>query len=86
MSLRSPAQEEKGRLGLRFGENIEQPFGVARDPCRQAVPILAIDCRGNSLDLKIVLDVDRHRIRNLGAYTLRRICDQRRSGQAFSCG
>ena len=43
-----------------LGQDVEQALGVALDPLRQTVPILAIDRRGKSLDLKIILDIDGH--------------------------
>ena len=62
--LANPAQYEEGRLSARLGENIEDALGVALNPLRQAVPVLAVNRRSEGLDLEIILDIDRHGVRD----------------------
>ncbi len=62
MPLCNPTQDEKGRLDLRFREDVEQALGVAFDPARQVLPATTLNCGSESFDLKIILDVDCHRI------------------------
>ena len=62
MTLGNPAEREEGRLRSGFGEEIEEPVGVALDPARQVVPRIARDHVGEGLDLEIILDIDRERI------------------------
>jgi hypothetical protein len=65
--LCNPSQYEERRLRPRFAKNFEQMIGIAFDPARQPLPITPIDCRCKCFDLKIIFDIDRHRVRGIGA-------------------
>jgi hypothetical protein len=65
MPFGDPPQRKEGCVSRCFGQNVEQAFGIALDSARQAVPIAAIDGRGESFDLKIILDIDRRRVREV---------------------
>ena len=73
-----PAQREKGRLDPRRIENLEQTVDIAFDSAGQSVPVAAIDSLGESLNLEIVLDIDRHRVDQHRRYR----AHKRRSGTA----
>jgi hypothetical protein len=55
MPLCNPTQDEKGRLDLRFREDVEQALGVVLDPARQVLPATTLNCGSESFDLKIIL-------------------------------
>src|SRR5262249_22577342 len=62
-----PAERKECRLDSGAGEFLEQTIGIALDAARQSGPIGAIDGARKRLDVEIVLDVDRHRIRDFRA-------------------
>src|SRR6516165_3724316 len=67
----NPSQYEEGRLSTELGEGVENALGIALNALRQMVPVLAIDRRGESFNVKIVLDVDRHCVRDTRAHIRR---------------
>src|SRR6185437_16342404 len=62
MALADPARREEGGADAGSGEQIEQPLGVALDPPRPALPVLAADRPPEGMDLEIIFDIDAHRI------------------------
>jgi len=68
MPLRHPPEDEEGCLDVVLGQNLEETLGIAFDPARQAFPIAAINRRCECFDLKIILDVDRHRVGDAAAH------------------
>jgi len=68
VTYRYPAQDEEGGPGASFAEDVEQAFGIALDAARQGFPTAAIDRRCEGLDLKIILDINRQRIRHAAAH------------------
>src|SRR5437588_1745099 len=63
VSARYPTEHEERGLHIGFSQNLEQSLGIALDASWQPLPISAVDGRCESLDLEIILDIDRHRMR-----------------------
>jgi len=69
-TVRSQFQEHSEALFLTSSfvfENAEQAIGIAFDAMRQPLPMISVDCRRKRLDLEIIFDIDRHRVRSAGA-------------------
>ena len=76
-----PTQGEEGRFDLHLGEDVEYPLGIAFNPAWQVLPMPAIDRRSEGFDVKIILDVDRHRVRDAWAHSLPTTRIDRRRGR-----
>jgi hypothetical protein len=63
--LGDPSQDEEGGLDLVSGQQLENLQGAVVDPPLVTAPILATDYRLKSLDMVIVLDIDRKRVKDL---------------------
>src|SRR5262249_58626757 len=68
VALRHPPQDEESRSRPCPTENIEQALGIPLDPPRQRFPAASIDRRRERLDLEIILDIDRQRVRRAAAW------------------
>jgi len=63
VAFRHPTQDEESRSRRCLTENVEHALGIPLDPPRQRFPTASIDRRRERLDLEIILDIDRQRVR-----------------------
>src|SRR5205814_5721872 len=59
IAFRDPAEREERRVGICFGEKLEDSIDVALDAAWKRIPIASLDAIGERGDLKIILHVDR---------------------------
>ncbi len=60
MTLRHPTEGEERCLDAGVTEDAEHLLGIGLDAARPRIPACAINGAREGLDLKIILDVDRH--------------------------